>query len=280
MPMNPHALLQTRHQRQRTWGCVLVLLVLLLPGCPTRLYQPPERRIPRPTLPLAESYLYSVLFACSVLYTGQGGYQPFQGDYLGGQYGTAINVHNFHSSETTITIKAVSNGHYWDPSVDSAVGPVVTSVLPPNHAMRIRCTDIGPWINNHWGSFRSGFVEIVSPVQLSVVAAYTGKSCNLSRRSSGFTDCEREITLDVVPQAPFRVPGEIAPPPVTPTPTATRTGPSPTIPARGGDVVPQAPFRVPGEIAPPPVTPTPTATRTGPLPTIPARGGDVVPRVP
>jgi hypothetical protein len=225
---------------------VLAILVLPLAGCPVTELRP--RPIPAPTI-VRESYLYSVLFACSTHYTGQGGYSPFSDDYLAGIYGTAINVHNFQPSEATMTIRAMANGNYWDAGESSVVGLEQMSVLPSDHSLLLRCRDIGPWINNAWGGFRSGFVEIESPVELSVVAAYTGKSCNLSRRApGGFTDCEREITLDVVRQTPFRVTRTLAPPGGVQRPPATHFGT--TIPPRGGSPGDVAP-RGTGDVAPP-----------------------------
>ena len=79
--------------------------------------------------------------------------------------------------------------------------------LGRNEAMYIGCNEIRSLLGiaDTFPGFKSGFVEILSPIELSVVGVYTVKKCLRQERGPivGEFACDGEPALSVVPQRPF-----------------------------------------------------------------------------
>jgi hypothetical protein len=131
-----------------------------------------------------------------------------------GNYATAVNVHNFHNTEAVFGKKAVIAL----PERQTQRGPVshvVQDILGADQALEVDCTDIVSLFvpagtNATLPPFIKGFVEIVSPVQLSVTAVYTAQTCKNPKNpklSTLIGNCSQlgELDLEVVPQSPFVV---------------------------------------------------------------------------
>lgn len=138
--------------------------------------------------------VYAVKFVC--------GYQvpsdvepPHEPPVKSGNYATAINVQNFHEkAAVTFQGRAVVA----NPGAPGIIGPLVAVTLKPFEAIEIDCTQIV----NHLPfpppppprpAFIKGFVDIISPAILSVVAVYTAE------QRGG----PAPVSIDVVPQQPF-----------------------------------------------------------------------------
>jgi len=134
--------------------------------------------------------VYAVKFVC--------GYQapsdvepPHEPPVKPGNYATAVNLQNFHDKAVTIHARAVIA----KPGAAGPVGPLVAVTLKPLEAFEIDCTQIV----NHLPPppplppFIKGFVDIISPAILSVVAVYTAE------QRGG----PAPVSIDVVPQQPF-----------------------------------------------------------------------------
>ncbi|MSQ26007.1 MAG: DUF11 domain-containing protein [Dehalococcoidia bacterium] len=127
------------------------------------------------------TYIYSVKYICGMVQppgpkpTLPTLNSPFP--VVPGVYRTAINVHNFMEQTVTITKKAVIALPQDEPR--GAISRKVQDVLRDNEALEVDCQDVlkllatvGVTINPASG-FVTGFVEILSPVDLQVTAVYT-----------------------------------------------------------------------------------------------------------
>ena len=120
-----------------------------------------------------------------------------------GNYATAINFHNYHLKGTVLRKKAVIVA---GSGVSAGqISPITGLDIGPNQALTIDCNQIFkafPVGSAPLPPFIEGFVEIVSPVQLSVAAVYTTVRPASTRRTN--VRCWARCTLDVVTQSAFR----------------------------------------------------------------------------
>jgi len=113
-----------------------------------------------------------------------------------GNYATSINIHNYHTRGFVIQKKAVVSG--------GEIGKLAGQDVGPNQALNVDCAKIvkalpvGPV---PLPLFIEGFVEIVSPLQLSVAAVYTTQTCtNPANKCNPLGS----LSIEVVPQSAFR----------------------------------------------------------------------------
>jgi|SRR5262249_20065515 len=149
-------------------------------------------------------FVYSVKFVCGLQIVPSIQFPaPREPTVKPGNYATAINVHNYHLKAITLRKKAVIAR----PESVLPRGPISASVaetLGPNQALTVDCNEIVklfPVGAAPLPPFIDGFVEIVSPLQLSVAAVYTSQTCtNPANKCSVLGD----LGLEVVPQSAFR----------------------------------------------------------------------------
>ena len=146
---------------------------------------------------------YSVKFLCSRKVAAS---QPFQLDVQGGDYATDVNLHNFTRANVPIFVKATEARGMLS-TTPGIIGAFRSLSLGSNEAMYIGCNEIRSLlgISDTFPAFKSGFVEILSPIELSVVGVYTVKKCLRAERGpvfGGFA-CDGEPSISVVPQRPF-----------------------------------------------------------------------------
>ena len=120
-----------------------------------------------------------------------------------GNYATAVNVHNFRPSSVCVSKKAVVANPEFQ-AVPGPISPFRPFKLVPDGAFEIDCTDIVSLFPAGIAlpPFVTGFVEIQSPVQLSVTGVYTSQTCHPSSTGAGCVF--GEVSLDVVPE-PFYI---------------------------------------------------------------------------
>jgi hypothetical protein len=143
------------------------------------------------------SYVYSVKYVCGLQIIASTQFRPpAEPPVKPGNYATAINIHNYHTKETSIATKAVVAG--------GQIGKLAGRGMLPNQALNLSCAQIVAMIPPTTAPlpmFIEGFVEIVSPVQLSVAAVYTSQTCiNPGAKCSMLG----ELSIDVVTQSAFR----------------------------------------------------------------------------
>ena len=148
-------------------------------------------------------FLYSVKFLCGQQ-TKLPGPPPLEPPVKPGNYATAVNLHNFQPREVIIQKKAVIALPQGQPP-----GPIsnfARDLLLPNQALEVDCSNIvalfPPTIV--LPAFIKGFVEIISPVELSVVAVYTAQTCR-GVPPDDLCSVLGELDLEVVPQRSFSV---------------------------------------------------------------------------
>jgi hypothetical protein len=123
---------------------------------------------------------------------------------------TVVNIHNFNpdwvAKQITISWK-VSIG----PSIGSDVPGIITPYhsygLTPNRSVRIECGDVYQSLGASSDSiYVEGFVEIVSPFELSVVAVHREWIC-VPNRHRDYTAwrCQDGAQLEIVRYTPFQV---------------------------------------------------------------------------
>ncbi len=152
----------------------------------------------------AQLFVYSVKFVSGLQIVPSTQFPPpHEPTVKPGNYATAINVHNYHLKPVTLRKKAVIAR----PESVSPRGPISAIVgenLGPNQALTVDCNEIVklfPAGTAPLPPFIDGFVEIVSPVQLSVAAVYTTQTCtNPANKCSILGD----LAIEVVPQSAFR----------------------------------------------------------------------------
>ena len=150
----------------------------------------------------AQQFLYSVKFLCGQQTTAPGP-PPIEPAVKPGNYATAVNIHNFQNREVPIRKKAVIARPQGQPR--GAISGFVGDLLIPNQALEVDCSNIVALFppDPPLPAFIKGFVEIISPVELSVVAVYTAQTC----RGPVEDPCSvlGELDLEVVPQRSFSV---------------------------------------------------------------------------
>jgi hypothetical protein len=152
----------------------------------------------------AQLYVYSVKFVCGLQVISSSQFPPpHEPTVKPGNYATAINVHNYHLKPITLRKKAViARPESVQPR--GPISPIVSENLGPNQALTVDCNEIAhlfPVGTAPLPPFIDGFVEIVSPVQLSVAAVYTTQTCtNPANKCSILGD----LDIDVVTQSAFR----------------------------------------------------------------------------
>jgi len=119
-------------------------------------------------------FIYSVKFICGLQTTAPNpAVAPSEPPVKPGNYATAVNVHNFHSSvDVTFKKKAVIANPESQPK--GPISGLVADVLNPNQAEEVDCDDIVRLLGASLPpgtSFIKGFVEIQSNFQLSVTVA-------------------------------------------------------------------------------------------------------------
>lgn len=147
---------------------------------------------------------YSVKFLCSRKVAES---QPFQLEVQGGDYATDVNLHNFTFGNVPIFVKATEAVSIFS-STPGLIGAFRSVSLGPNQAMSIGCFAIKSLLGipgDEFPGFKSGFVEILSPIELSVVGVYTVKKCLRTERRGifGGVACDGEPSISVVQQRPF-----------------------------------------------------------------------------
>jgi hypothetical protein len=99
-----------------------------------------------------------------------------------GNYATSVNIHNYPANRCDRAVLQEGGGRTDRDRHRQATrprSPVIAEQLGPNQAMAVTCSDIVGLFN---GTplpplFIEGFVEIFSPLPLSVTAVYTSQSC-------------------------------------------------------------------------------------------------------
>jgi len=183
-----------------------LILLLLVVGLAASVGQiqaaatPTASKVPTPApTPIQRSaFLYSVKFLCGLEPPPTGIKPPQEPPVKPGNYATTINVHNFGTAQVNICKKAVvAFSELQGPQ--KLISPFKNFPLIPDGAFEIDCTDIASFFPAGLPPFVEGFVEIRSPVQLNVQAAYT--SCIPSSVAAGCTS----LGLEVVPEPSFTV---------------------------------------------------------------------------
>jgi hypothetical protein len=145
----------------------------------------------------APPFVYSVKYLCGLSTISSTQFPPpIEPTVKPGNYATSINIHNYHLKGFVIQKKAVvANG---------AIGKLAGQDIGPNQSLAVDCSRIvraippGP---APLPPFIEGFVEIVSPLQLSVTSVYTSQTCG-----SVANKCNPlgSLSIEVVPQTAFR----------------------------------------------------------------------------
>ena len=153
--------------------------------------------------------VYSVKFVCGLQLPIAGQVPPSEPPVKPGNYATAVNIHNFHNTQSvTIAKKAViANPENQPPG---QIGKFQRVVLEPDQALEVDCPDIvslltNPTVAPPLPPFIKGFVEVVSPQPLSVTGVYTAQACDVT--ATGQT-CQSSgpVSIDVVPEQAFTGP--------------------------------------------------------------------------
>jgi hypothetical protein len=151
--------------------------------------------------------VYSVKFVCGLQLPNPSLVPPSEPPVKPGNYATAVNIHNFHNGQTvTIAKKAVIANPEDQPP--GAISPFRKVTLGPDQAVEIDCPDIVSLLANPLVGlppFIKGFVEVISPVPLSVTGVYTAQACDVT--TPGVT-CQPSgaVSIDVVPEQAFTGP--------------------------------------------------------------------------
>lgn len=153
-------------------------------------------------------FIYSVKFLCG-LQTQAPSSPPREPPVKPGNYATAVNIHNFHLASNVPAAVFCKKAVIANPqsAQRGEIGTFRQETLHPDEALEVDCSDIvnllPPSTVAPLPPFIKGFVEIVSPVELSVVAVYTSRTClNPGNTATGRCIKLGELDLEVVPQ-PF-----------------------------------------------------------------------------
>jgi hypothetical protein len=148
--------------------------------------------------------VYSVKFVCGLQQPIPGLTPPLEPPVKPGNYATAINIHNFHNNQQVpIAKKAViANPENQPPG---PIGQFQKFVLGPDQALEIDCPDIVRLLHLpglQLPPFIKGFVEVISPLQLSVTGVYTAQGCDTTDLAVGCLP-SGAVSIEVVPNQAF-----------------------------------------------------------------------------
>ena len=138
---------------------------------------------------------YAVKFVCGV--PGDGEQEDVKLPLTIGRYHTVINVHNPSLKSDVLFFKKVavaSASPYKGAQLPGKITRFCSAGLKPNHAFEIDCPEIAKLTELHidGGRYIEGFVVIMSPSELDVVAVYTA-------RATGQGQGTQISTLQVLP---------------------------------------------------------------------------------
>jgi hypothetical protein len=126
---------------------------------------------------------YAAKYVCGNV-SGKAG-TPGYGIVAQGAYFTSVNVHNPNS-------QAVDFVKIFDIALPSEtagrVAQPVKATLKPQEAFEIECADIIKHIDANPAGFWKGFVTLVSPAELDVVAVYTAEPSAVAGVSTWHTE--------------------------------------------------------------------------------------------
>jgi hypothetical protein len=150
-------------------------------------------------------FVYSVKFVCGLQAIPASQFPPpHEPTVKPGNYATSINVHNYHIATTGVTFQKKAVIAFPESQARGPISNIIKESLRPNQALSVDCNELEHLFPPPVAlpPFIEGFVEIVSPVQLSVTAVYTTQTCVTP---SG-TRCASlgDLAIEVVPQSAFR----------------------------------------------------------------------------
>ncbi|HEY6419294.1 MAG TPA: hypothetical protein VIX59_09850 [Candidatus Binataceae bacterium] len=158
--------------------------------------------------------IYSVKFVCGLQQPDPSLQPPLETPVKPGNYATAVNIHNFHNNQpVTIAKKAVIANPEGQPP--GQISSFQRFPLGPDGAFEIDCCDIVrlllgvpsdvpcQQLPTKLPPFIKGFVEVISPVTLSVTGVYTAEFCAPSPTQAC---APGPVSIDVVPEEPFAGP--------------------------------------------------------------------------
>ena len=139
----------------------------------------------QPVVQATGPYIFSAKFVCGK----QGADDPELSVVRPGHYATEVNIHNYHPTEVTLrkrVIPLVVEGQAIgrEPEYGKVQGKDGI-VLPPDTATMDDCYRLTRLLGLAPGTYVIGFLEIVSPLDLSVDAVYT-----VEGRAGANTDIE------------------------------------------------------------------------------------------
>jgi len=149
------------HAKRCRFGTTLPVLALLLAMCE-----------PAAAQRLSTKFQYAVKTICTMLGEFGDGMAP-------GRYRTLINIHNPIEKKVEVARKFAVAGKPGDPSGPFSITPYHAFTLGPDQTVAFTCGDIAGFfcpINNVCIDFAAidGFLVLNSPVELDVVAVYSG----------------------------------------------------------------------------------------------------------
>ncbi len=149
-------------------------------------------------------FVYSVKFVCGLQVVPSLQFPPpHEPSVKPGNYATAINVHNYHNVQVVLRLKKAVIARPESVMPRGPISKLVTGEpIDADRALTVDCNEIALLYSGvTLPPFIEGFVEIVSPLQLSVVAVYTTQTCtNPVNKCSILGD----LAIEVVPQSAFR----------------------------------------------------------------------------
>lgn len=152
-----------------------------------------------------ETCTYSVKFVCGLQAPIPGLVPPSEPPVKPGNYATAVNIQNFGDRSQSITATASIALN-----ISFTLAPTSSILLETGQATEIGCSEIvgmfPPPFNLTLPAFITGFVEIVSPVQLSVTGVYTAQACDVPA-TGGACQPTGPVSIAVVREQPFTTPG-------------------------------------------------------------------------
>ena len=127
-----------------------------------------------------------------------------------GNYATAVNVHNFHNGPNA-TVEFCKKAVVALPervTPRGPISPIKFDALGPDQALEVDCTDIVGLFpaGTALPRFIKGFVEISSPVELSVTAVYTAQTCRDPQLIKKGADPSSASEPDAAARIPFPPP--------------------------------------------------------------------------
>lgn len=151
-------------------------------------------------------WVYSVKFVCGLQAVSSLQFPPpHEPTVKPGNYATSVNVHNYHVSTAGVIFQKKAVIALPESKPRGRISSIVRETLKPDQALSVDCNELEslfPVGSAPLPPFIEGFVEIVSPVQLSVTAVYTTQTCinPLGTKCGSLGD----LSIEVVPQSAFR----------------------------------------------------------------------------